>query len=107
MADAAVDAEGGALTQAGEAPADAQAVVDRAIRDLLQGLDPAQATYLAAVLTARASAELHRLAKAQATAAKGGPDWGTWAALQNAGRRLVLDAAPARENAARLVGRPR
>jgi hypothetical protein len=90
-----------------EAPADAQAVVDALIRDLLADLDPRQAAYMAAVLSARSAAELHRLAKLQATAAKGEPEWGTWAALQNGARRLVLDAAPARESAAKLAGRPR
>ncbi|MCC7366855.1 MAG: hypothetical protein IT306_00440 [Chloroflexi bacterium] len=93
--------------QAGAAPADAQAVVDGLIRDLLAGLRPDQAAYLASVLTARSAAELHKLARAQATASKGEADWGAWAALQNGARRLVLDAAPAREAAARLAGRPR
>lgn len=93
--------------QTAEAPADAQAIVDAAIRELLAGLSPSQAAYLASVLTARSAAELHKIAKAQATASKGEADWGTWAALQNGARRLVLDAAPAREAAARLVGRPR
>lgn len=96
-----------AESAAGTAPADAQAVIDALIRELLAGLDPEQAAYMAAVLTARSSAELHRIGKVQATAAKGGPDWGTWAALQNGARRLVLDAAPVRESAARLAGRPR
>lgn len=91
----------------GAAPADAQAAVDQLIRDMLSDLDPEQAAYMAAVLAARSSAELHRIAKIQATAAKGGPDWGTWAALQNGARRLVLDAAPVRESAAKLAGRPR
>lgn len=90
-----------------ELPVDAQEVIDGLIRNLLAGLEPEQAAYLAAVLAARSSAELHRLAKVQATAAKGGPDWGTWAALQNGARRLVLDAAPVRESAARLAGKPR
>lgn len=90
-----------------EPPVDAQEVIDGLIRNLLAGLEPEQAAYLAAVLAARSSAELHRLAKVQATAAKGGPDWGTWAALQNGARRLVLDAAPVRESAARLAGKPR
>jgi hypothetical protein len=47
------------------------------------------------------------LAKAQATATKGKPSWGSWASLQNGARRLVLDATSAREGAARLAGRPR
>ena len=103
MSDPATDTE----APAGAAPADAQAVVDQMIRDLLAGLDPDQAAYMAAVLAARSSAEVHRIAKVQATAAKGGPNWGIWAALQNSARRLVQDAAPARESAAKLAGRPR
>jgi hypothetical protein len=98
------------LDTAPEMPAvvnNAQAEADRLIRELQQGLDPAQANYVVSVLAARSAAELHRLAKAQATATKGEPAWGSWAALQNAARRLVLDAAPAREAAARLVGKPR
>ena len=101
------DSETDVAAPAGAAPADAQAVVDQLIRDLLAGLDPEHAAYMAAVLAARSSAEMHRIAKVQATAAKGGPNWGTWAALQNGARRLVLDAAPARESAATLAGRPR
>jgi hypothetical protein len=107
MADPVADSQ----TQDSAPPADEQpnpqAVVDQMIRELLAGLEPEQAAYMAAVLAARSSAEMHRIAKVQATAAKGGPDWGTWAALQNGARRLVLDAAPARESAARLAGRPR
>jgi len=95
------------MTAAGAAPADAQAVADRLIRDLETGLAPEQAVYVVAVLANRSAAELHRLAKAQATATKGEPAWGTWASLQNAARRLVLDATSAREAAAKLAGRPR
>lgn len=97
----------GDATPAGQAPADAQAQVDRLIRELQDGLDPEQATYMVALLANRSAAELHRLAKAQATATKGAPAWGNWASLQNAARRLVLDATSAREGAARLAGRPR
>jgi len=80
-------------------------MVDRLIRDLQAGLDPEQATYMVAVLASRSAAELHRLTKAQATATKGEPAWGSWASLQNAARRLVLDAASARDGAAKLTGR--
>ena len=107
MADPVPEPTTGSEVPAGTAPADAQAVVDQVIRDLLAGLNPEQAAYMTSVLAARSAAELHRIGKTQATAAKGGPDWGTWAALQNGARRLVLDAAPARESAARLAGRPR
>jgi hypothetical protein len=91
----------------GKAPADAQARVDGLIRDLQQGLDAEDAVYMVALLANRSAAELHRLAKAQATATKGGPAWGSWASLQNAARRLVLDATSARDGAAKLAGRQR
>src|SRR5215217_67928 len=101
MSEPTTDAPG----SAGAAPSDAQATVDRLIRELQAGLDAEQATYVVAVLASRSAAELHRLAKAQATATKGEPAWGGWASLQNAARRLVLDAASARDGAARLAGR--
>jgi outer membrane autotransporter protein len=90
-----------------EAPTDAQALVDRLIRELQHGLRPEDAVYMVAVLANRSAAELHRLAKAQSTATKGTPAWGTWASWQNGARRLVLDATSARENAATLAGRKR
>lgn len=91
----------------GQAPSDAQAHVDGLIRELQAGLDPEQAVYMVAVLANRSASELHRLARAQATATKGEPAWGNWASLQNAARRLVLDAASARDSAAKLAGRQR
>ena len=96
-----------AATLDGKAPADAQARVDSLIRDLQQGLDVDQAIYVVAVLANRSAAELHRLANAQAKATKGEPTWGSWASLQNAARRLVLDATSARDGAAKLAGRQR
>ena len=96
-----------AAAASGKAPADAQARVDTLIRELQQGLDVDQAVYVVAVLANRSAAELHRLAKAQATATKGEPAWGSWASLQNAARRLVLDATAARDGAAKLAGRQR
>ncbi len=96
-----------ATIASGQAPADAQARVDAVIRELQQGLDAEQAVYMVAVLANRSAAELHRLAKAQATATKGEPTWGSWASLQNAARRLVLDATSARDGAAKLAGRQR
>ena len=91
----------------GKAPADAQARVDALIRELQQDLDADQAVYVIAVLANRSAAELHRLANVQAKATKGEPDWGSWASLQNAARRLVLDATSARDGAAKLAGRQR
>ena len=88
-------------------PSDTQAEADRLIRELAADLDPTEAAYAVTVLANRAAAELHRLAKARATETKGTRDWGAWAALQNAARKLVLDASAARDGAARLAGRSR
>ncbi|MCC6174354.1 MAG: hypothetical protein IT305_03530 [Chloroflexi bacterium] len=84
-----------------------QAQADRMIAELGAGLAPEEAAYAAAVLANRAAAELHRLAKTQATATKGTPTWGSWAALQNSARKIVLDASTARDGAAKLTGRQR
>ena len=86
---------------------DVQAEADRLIKALQAELGTEAAAYAVAVLANRAAAELHRLAKGEATARKGTPEWGTWAALQNAARKLVLDSSTARDGAARLAGRPR
>jgi hypothetical protein len=91
----------------GTSPTDAQAAADRLIREIQSGLSPEQAVYVVAVLANRSATELHKLARAQATATKGETDWGSWASLQNAARRLVLDAASARDGAAKLAGHQR
>jgi hypothetical protein len=91
----------------GAALTDAQATVDKLIRELEQGLATEQAVYVVAVLASRSATELHKLARAQATATKGESAWGAWASLQNAARRLVLDAASARDGAAKLAGHQR
>jgi hypothetical protein len=86
---------------------DAQAEADQLIRGFEADLDPTESAYAVAVLASRAATELHRLARARATETKGTPEWGSWAALQNAARKLVLDAASARDGAAKLTGRTR
>ena len=91
----------------GASPGDLQAEVDRLIKGLQAELDTEAAVYAVAVLANRAAAELHRLTKGEATARKGTLEWGTWAALQNSARKLVLDSSTARDGAARLAGRPR
>lgn len=68
---------------------------------------PEAAAYAVAVLANRAVTELHRLAKNEATARKGAPEWGNWAAFQNAARNLVLQSSTARDLAAKLAGRKR
>jgi hypothetical protein len=104
---AAGQGDASASASAAERLADVQAEADRLIRGLQAGLGPDEATYAVAVLANRVAAELHRLAKAEAAARKGTPEWGTWAALQNSARKLVLDSSTARDGAARLVGRTR
>ena len=86
-------------------PNQTQAEADRLIRALTADLAPNEAVHAVAILASRAAAELHRLAKEQATETKGTPQWGSWAALQNAARKLVLDASSARDGAARLSDR--
>lgn len=86
---------------------DVQAEADRLIKGLQVEPGTEAAVYAVAVLANRAAAELHRLAKGEATARKGTPEWGAWAALQNSARKLVLDSSTARDGAARLAGRPR
>lgn len=84
---------------------DFQAEADRLIKGLAEGLTPEEAVYGVAVLANRAAAELHRLGRAEATARRGSPAWGNWAAFQNAARGLVLQSSTARDLAAKLAGR--
>jgi hypothetical protein len=79
-----------------------QASPDNLIETLLEGLSPQQAAAALAGLVNRASARLHTLSRAQATAHKEQPGWPAWAQLQNASRALVLQASTCRELAGRL-----
>ena len=88
-------------------PGDVQARVDALLREHVAGLDAVESSYLLAVLANRTAAERHRLARQVAGARRGAEDWGTWAALQNASRTLVLQSSTCRDQAARLSGRPR
>lgn len=86
---------------------DVQADVDRIIKEMTADLDAEEAAYAVAVLANRSAAELHRLAKAEAAARRGAPEWGNWAAFQNAARNLVLQSSTGRDLAAKLAGRGR
>ncbi|HEV8638767.1 MAG TPA: hypothetical protein VG370_31535 [Chloroflexota bacterium] len=55
----------------------------------------------------RAVAALHRLARDEAAAHKGRPDWAAWAKLVNASRQAVLQAASCRDIAAGLAAAPK
>jgi hypothetical protein len=90
-----------------EPSGDVQARVDRLLIDLLAELDGAEAIYVAALLTNRAAAELHKRARAGANERRGTESWGTWAGLQNAARNLVLQSSTCRDSAAALAGRKR
>jgi hypothetical protein len=58
---------------------------------------PEEASRLLANTANRAIAMLHKLAREQAAARKGGRDWATWAKLANASRNAVLAASMTRE----------
>ena len=84
---------------------DYQTTADRVLSELVADLEPVEASLALSVLLGRAATRLHNLARAEATARKGGPDWPAWAGLQNATRTLVLQASTCRDLAARLAGR--
>jgi hypothetical protein len=75
---------------------------DAQLAALVEGLEPAAAAAALAVLLNRAAGRLHQLARAEATARKGQPDWPAWAQLQNAARTAVLQSSTCRDLAARL-----
>jgi hypothetical protein len=88
-----------------EASRDYQAEADASLAQVTDGLSPEEAALALAVLTNRAVARLHNLARTEAGARKEQPDWPMWAQLQNASRNLVLQASTCRDLAARLTGR--
>lgn len=81
-----------------------QREVSEFIRARVQGLSPEESALIVAVIASQATAELHRLARAEATQRKGTPQWGAWASLQNAARAAVLQASTCRDVAAKLAG---
>lgn len=83
----------------------AQAEADRVLAELTEGLPPEAAARALAVLLARTATRLHNVARAEASARKGQPEWPAWAALQNASRSAVLQASTCRDLAARLEPR--
>jgi outer membrane biosynthesis protein TonB len=80
-------------------------VEDALLEPLLAGLPPEEAAHALAQLINRASARLHALSRAEASARKEQPDWPQWAQLQNAARALVLQASTCRDLASRLASR--
>jgi len=70
------------------------------IEDAIRALGTAESRQAVAELTAvanRAIIELHRVARAESTAHRGQPDWGSWAKLANAVRGSVLQVATVRD----------
>jgi hypothetical protein len=88
-------------------PNEVQSRVDALLREQAVGLSAEETTYLLAVFANRAAAELHRLTRQEAAARKDTETWGSWAALANAARNVVLQSSTCRDLAARLSARPR
>lgn len=88
-------------------PRDFQAEADAYIAGATQELGAEEGALALSVLANRAATRLHNLAREQALARKGAPEWATWAALQNATRNVVLQASTARDLAAKAAGRRR
>jgi phage portal protein BeeE len=84
-----------------------QPQVEAFLRGLQEGVEPAEAAYALALALTRAAALLQQLARTEAAARKDAPEWGRWAALQNAARAAVLQASTCRDLSAELAGRKR
>jgi|SRR4051794_12255939 len=70
------------------------------IEDAIRALGTSESRQAVADLTAvanRAIIELHRVARAESSARRGQPDWGSWAKLANAVRGSVLQVATVRD----------
>ncbi|MGH2459926.1 MAG: hypothetical protein ACRDIY_13795 [Chloroflexota bacterium] len=76
--------------------------VEAAIKDLAGHPNRAEAALVLASIANRATAALHQLARAEANARKGAPDWGRWASLTNASRDAILRTATCRQTANQL-----
>ncbi len=79
-----------------------QAEADTQVAAFVADLPPEDAALALATLLTRAATRLHNLARGEASARKGQPEWPTWAALQNAARNTVLGASTTRDQAGRL-----
>ncbi|MBI3965930.1 MAG: hypothetical protein HY329_09875 [Chloroflexi bacterium] len=82
----------------------APAEVERAFQEAL-ALDPAGAALVLANIANRATAELHKLGRAQANQQRGTEIWGRWAALANSARDAVMKTSQCRERAGELAGK--
>jgi hypothetical protein len=79
------------------------AEVEAAIKAALANPSRGEATLLLASIANRATAALHQVARTEAAARKGQPDWGRWAALANVSRDAVLRTAASRQSATQLA----
>ncbi|MBI2756615.1 MAG: hypothetical protein HYX52_07890 [Chloroflexi bacterium] len=83
-------------------PSNVRKDADTLLADLLDGLAAAEASTVLAAVAHGAAVRLHKVARAEATARKGQPDWPVWAQLQNASRSLLLQASTCRDFSQKL-----
>ncbi|HVC35655.1 MAG TPA: hypothetical protein VNL16_19275 [Chloroflexota bacterium] len=83
----------------GLVPAD----IEAAIKKTASLENHAEGVAVLAAIANRATAALHQLARAEANARKGQPEWGRWASLVNASRDAVLRTATCRQTANQLA----
>jgi hypothetical protein len=67
-------------------------------------ISPEEAAAALAAIAHRAANDLHKLARAEASARRDRPEWGPWAALANAARDAVLKTAAIRRTANEATG---
>ncbi len=77
--------------------------IEAAIRSASANPNRAEAALLLAAIANRAAAALHQLARSEANARKGQPDWGRWASLTNVSRDAVLRTATCRQTASQIA----
>src|SRR2546427_11730803 len=77
--------------------------VEAAIKQAIGSNNRAEGAFLLAAIANRATAALHQVARSEASARKGQPEWGRWASLVNASRDAVLRTATCRQAASQLV----
>jgi hypothetical protein len=77
--------------------------VEAAIKAAAANPHRSEAALVLASIANRAAAALHQLARSEANARKGLPDWGRWASLTNASRDAILRTATCRQTANQLV----
>lgn len=84
-------------------PARVPSEVEAAIKAAIANPNRGEATLMLASIANRATAALHQVARTEAAARKGQPDWGRWAALSNVSRDAVLRTAASRQSATQLA----